>query len=52
MLGSIPPLDDIFKSAGLELPNYLKGKEEDAKSEIVADNDVVSHGDDIEETEE
>ena len=52
MLGSIPPLDDIFKSAGLELPNYLKGKEEEAKSEIVADNDVVSQDDDIEETEE
>ncbi|MFH1000506.1 MAG: SPFH domain-containing protein, partial [Bacteroidota bacterium] len=27
MLGSIPPLDDIFKSAGMELPDYLKGKE-------------------------
>ncbi|MDX9882459.1 MAG: SPFH domain-containing protein [Prolixibacteraceae bacterium] len=27
MLGSIPPLDDIFKSAGLELPDYLKGKQ-------------------------
>lgn len=26
MLGSIPPLDDIFKSAGMELPNYLKGQ--------------------------
>jgi flotillin len=25
MLGSIPPLDDVFKSAGLELPNILKG---------------------------
>uniref|UniRef100_UPI003217289E flotillin family protein n=1 Tax=uncultured Draconibacterium sp. TaxID=1573823 RepID=UPI003217289E len=35
MLGSIPPLDDIFKSAGMELPNYLKGevkKEDDSKS--------------------
>ncbi len=28
MLGSIPPLDDIFKSAGMELPDYLKGKAE------------------------
>lgn len=28
MLGSIPPLDDIFKSAGMELPNYLKGEVE------------------------
>lgn len=27
MLGSLPPLNDIFKSAGLELPDYLKGKE-------------------------
>ena len=52
MLGSIPPLDDVFKSAGIELPNYLKGKAEDAKSEIVADNDVVSQDVDIEETEE
>jgi flotillin len=25
MLGSIPPLDDVFKSAGLELPDILKG---------------------------
>ncbi|NQU54836.1 MAG: flotillin family protein [Bacteroidetes bacterium] len=39
MLGSIPPLDDIFKSAGMELPNYLKGqiKEEEEKSEVVKD---------------
>jgi flotillin len=34
MLGSIPPLDDIFKSAGMELPDYLKGKQvEEAKIE-------------------
>lgn len=26
LLKSIPPLDDIFKTAGMELPNYLKGK--------------------------
>lgn len=25
LLGSLPPLDDVFKSAGMELPNYLKG---------------------------
>ena len=35
MLGSIPPLDDIFKSAGMELPNYLKGQN---KEEIKKDN--------------
>jgi flotillin len=39
MLGSIPPLDDVFKSAGLELPDILKGSQkannpvEDMKSE-------------------
>lgn len=27
LLGAIPPLDDVFKSAGLELPNILKGSE-------------------------
>lgn len=26
MLKSIPPLDDLFKLAGMELPEYLKGK--------------------------
>jgi flotillin len=27
MMGAIPPLDDLFKQAGLELPEYLKGKD-------------------------
>ncbi len=42
MLGSIPPLDDVFKSAGLELPDILKGSQnannpvEDIKSETKA----------------
>jgi flotillin len=26
MLGSIPPFNDIFKMAGMEIPDYLKGK--------------------------
>ncbi len=26
MLKSIPPLDDLFRQAGMELPDYLKGK--------------------------
>ncbi len=25
MMGSVPPLEDLFKLAGMELPNYLKG---------------------------
>ena len=27
MMSSVPPLDDLFKMAGISLPNYLKGKE-------------------------
>jgi len=27
LLGTLPPLDEIFKSAGMELPSYLKGPE-------------------------
>ncbi len=26
MMGAVPPLEDLFKLAGMELPNYLKGK--------------------------
>ena len=37
MLGSIPPLDDVFKSAGLELPDYLKGKTKPESAEVIAD---------------
>lgn len=35
MLGSIPPLDDVFKSAGLELPDYLKGTTKPDSAEVV-----------------
>lgn len=34
MAGAVPPLEDLFKMAGMELPEYLKGKSlkiEDAK---------------------
>ena len=27
LAGSIPPLEDLFKMAGMSLPEYLKGKE-------------------------
>ena len=33
MMQSVPPLDEIFKMAGMSLPNYLKGKEE-AKADV------------------
>ncbi len=38
MLGAIPPFEELFKMAGMELPNYLKGKTiEEGKSEVVAE---------------
>ena len=51
MLGSIPPLDDIFKSAGMELPNYLKG--DNKAEESVTDESKVSanHDSNFEEPE-
>jgi flotillin len=29
MMKSVPPLDELFKMAGMELPSYLKGKPEE-----------------------
>lgn len=29
LYGSVPPLDEVFKMAGLELPTYLKGENKD-----------------------
>lgn len=38
MLGALPPLNDMFKMAGMELPNYLKGKTtEEGDAEEVKD---------------
>ena len=33
MLKSIPPFDEVFKMAGMELPEYLKGKTSDDEPE-------------------
>ena len=29
MMGAVPPLEELFKLAGMELPSYLKGKSND-----------------------
>lgn len=29
MLGAVPPFDELFKMAGMEIPDYLKGKKQD-----------------------
>ena len=33
LMGSVPPLEELFKMAGMSLPNYLKGKPEAAPEE-------------------
>ncbi len=33
MLGAVPPFNDIFKMAGMEIPDYLKGKPTEGKNE-------------------
>lgn len=37
MLGAVPPFDELFKMAGMELPDYLKGKTKDPTA--VQEND-------------
>ncbi|MFA9388240.1 MAG: flotillin family protein [Prolixibacteraceae bacterium] len=32
MLGAIPPMEDLFKMAGMELPDYLKGKQKEQET--------------------
>lgn len=42
MLGSIPPFEELFKMAGMELPNYLKGKsiEQSQKEDVTGAEEV------------
>jgi flotillin len=35
MMKSVPPLNDLFNMAGLNLPDYLKGRPEEVQKEIV-----------------
>jgi flotillin len=39
MMQTVPPLNDLFKMAGMELPAYLKG-------EMTKDNETKPTGDD------
>jgi flotillin len=34
MLGSLPPFDELFQMAGMELPDYLKGGNKDNQKEV------------------
>ncbi len=40
MLGSIPPFEELFKMAGMELPDYLKGTKKDGKTSKVKDINI------------
>ncbi|MDX9694671.1 MAG: SPFH domain-containing protein [Bacteroidales bacterium] len=39
MLGSIPPFEELFKMAGMELPDYLKGTQK--KEEKISDAEII-----------
>ncbi len=45
MLKSVPPLDEVFKMAGMELPEYLKGKTEDVSHNEVTEKEESTDGD-------
>lgn len=47
MLGAIPPFEELFKMAGMELPDYLKGK----TIETPKDKPKVKKADNIEDVE-
>ena len=38
MMGAVPPLEDLFKLAGMELPNYLKGNDKIEDAQEVKSN--------------
>ena len=40
MLGSIPPFEDLFKMAGMELPDYLKGTKKKEELETIVAEEV------------
>ncbi len=40
LMGSVPPLQDLFNMAGMNLPDYLKGKEESRPEEQPAEENI------------
>ena len=41
MMKSVPPLNDLFNMAGMELPNYLKGSEKDKATTTEKDSSTT-----------
>lgn len=52
MYKSVPPLEDLFNQAGLQLPDYLKGKTVDQEAKEAANDKPENNSKDSEETEE
>ncbi len=52
MLGSLPPFEELFKMAGLELPDYLIGSKKDEAVNKSADDMENNDITDVEPEEE
>jgi flotillin len=53
MLGSIPPFEELFKMAGMELPDYLKGKSIPAEeTHEIEEPEIIENHKNEEKTEE
>jgi flotillin len=46
MMQSVPPLDDLFRMAGLELPAYLKGRSQGNDQEVVQEAGAAESAED------
>lgn len=49
MLGAVPPFNDIFKMAGMEIPDYLKGKMDGKNND---ENTPIVEAEEVKETAE
>lgn len=49
MLGALPPFDELFKMAGMELPNYLKGEQK--STDKTQDAEIISEENETEEND-
>ncbi|MCY6485319.1 SPFH domain-containing protein [Clostridium aestuarii] len=51
MLKSIPPFEDVFNAAGMELPNYLKGTSQQKSSDNDLEIEDIQKKEDVKENE-
>ena len=41
MYGAVPPLQDMFNMAGMDLPEYVKGKDQQKPTDAIEDAEEV-----------